>query len=185
MNKPVTILAATALGTLTVVAVVGTTVPAAASPFQPSLTTVPDRPAEPAGSSVPRTTIATPQPTITVPTITLPVITPHARRPSPPPPIPDAAFETGPSLAPACSGVVVTPSQNAADVVDATPAGSTICFAAGLHRIDRMLRPKAKQTLASDQGAVLTGSVPLTGWTASGGDWTVKGVLPKPYAQIG
>ncbi|GAA1511907.1 right-handed parallel beta-helix repeat-containing protein [Kribbella lupini] len=193
MNKPVTILAATTLGTLTVVAVVGTTLPAAASPFQPFPTTVPDRRPEPTGSSVPRTTIATPAvpaptitlPTITLPTITPPVITPHARRPSPPPPVPDATFAVGPSQAPACTGVVVTPEQNAADVVDATPAGSTLCFAAGLHRIDRMLQPKAKQTLGSDQGAVLTGSVPLTGWTASGGDWTVKGVLPKPYAQIG
>ncbi len=202
MNKQVTILATTALGALTVVAVVSTTVPAAASPFQPSLTTVPDRGTEPAGS-MPWTTSAAPlvppttvtllgvalpgvtRPSITPPTITVPVITPRSRRPEPPPPIPGAGFEVGPSQAPACSGVVVKPDENAADVVDKAPAGSTICFAAGLHRIDRMLRPKAKQTLGSDQGAVLTGSVPLTGWTANGGDWTVKGVLPKAYAQIG
>jgi parallel beta-helix repeat protein len=69
--------------------------------------------------------------------------------------------------------------------VDNTPVGGTICFAAGLHRIDRPLRPKAKQTLGSDQGAVLTGSVPLTGWTADGGDWVVRDVLPEPYRQIG
>ncbi|WP_238334968.1 right-handed parallel beta-helix repeat-containing protein [Kribbella amoyensis] len=39
--------------------------------------------------------------------------------------------------------------------------------------------------LASDQGAILTGSVRLTRWTATGGDWVTKGVLPAAYARTG
>ncbi|WP_237706796.1 right-handed parallel beta-helix repeat-containing protein [Kribbella flavida] len=81
--------------------------------------------------------------------------------------------------------MTVKPGQNAADVVEQSPSGSTICFAAGLHRIDRPLRPKAQQVLASDQGAVLTGSIRLTGWTAAGDDWVVRGVLPPAYRKTG
>jgi parallel beta-helix repeat protein len=54
-----------------------------------------------------------------------------------------------------------------------------------VHRISRTIHPKTNSTLGSDQGAVLTGSVPLTGWTASSGDWVIKGVLPAAYGQTG
>ncbi|WP_132187849.1 MULTISPECIES: hypothetical protein [Kribbella] len=96
-----------------------------------------------------------------------------------------SSFPAGPSQAPACTGVTITPDQDAADVVDIGQAGTTYCFAAGVHRISRTIHPKTNSTLGSDQGAVLTGSVPLTGWTASNGDWVIKGVLPAAYGQTG
>jgi parallel beta-helix repeat protein len=95
------------------------------------------------------------------------------------------ALQAGPSQAPACSGVTIKPGQEAADIVAAAPNGATFCFAAGLHRIRRTIHPKADQVLASAQGAVLTGSVRLTMWSVSDGDWVTRGVLPAPYGRTG
>ncbi len=102
-----------------------------------------------------------------------------------PPTLPVGAFPVGPSQAPACSGTTISTKQDAADVIDKAGAGSTFCFEAGLHRISRPLHPKANTTLGSDQGAVLTGSVPLTKWAVDNGDWVTKGVLPPAYGQTG
>ncbi|MEU4602565.1 right-handed parallel beta-helix repeat-containing protein [Kribbella sp. NPDC023972] len=76
-------------------------------------------------------------------------------------------------------------SQNAAAIIDAAVAGKTFCFQAGLHRITRPLHPKANTTLGSDRGAVLTGSVRLSTWTAISGDWVAKGALPAAYSLTG
>jgi len=108
----------------------------------------------------------------------------QAATPTTPPPA-DGTFLTGPSQAPACTGVTIKPGQDAAQIVDEAPAGTTFCFTAGLHRIDDTIRPKANQVLASDQGAVLTGSVKLTKWAVSNGHWVTTGVLPPAYAQTG
>ncbi|NIK60614.1 right-handed parallel beta-helix repeat-containing protein [Kribbella shirazensis] len=117
----------------------------------------------------------------------------------------DGTFRTGPALAPACSGVTIRTTDNAAEVVGNWPAGTTFCFAEGLHRIRETIRPKADQVLASDQGAVLTGSVRLTRWAASNTvpnaasgtgsgtapklasstAWVTTGVLPPAYPQTG
>ncbi|GAB2659398.1 right-handed parallel beta-helix repeat-containing protein [Kribbella swartbergensis] len=116
----------------------------------------------------------------------LPDILPDDQPSTPTPPtIPVGDLRTGPSQAPACTGVVIKPGQDAAQIVDDAPNGTTFCFAAGLHRIDRTIHPKADQVLASDQGAVLTGSVRLTTWAPSDGDWVTTGVLPPPYGQTG
>jgi parallel beta-helix repeat protein len=93
--------------------------------------------------------------------------------------------EAGPAVAGPCSGVVITPGDNAQSIVNAKPAGTTFCFAAGLHRITQTIHPKAGQVLASAQRAVLTGSVPLTGWVKSGSVWTVRGALPSAYGKSG
>ncbi|MGZ0146822.1 right-handed parallel beta-helix repeat-containing protein [Kribbella sp. WER1] len=103
------------------------------------------------------------------------------------PPV-DGSFRTGPALAPACSGVPIGTSDDAAAIVDKAPAGTTFCFAAGLHRIRDTIHPKADQVLASDRGAVLTGSVRLNRWSPSGNGpkaWVTTGVLPSAYAQTG
>jgi parallel beta-helix repeat protein len=93
--------------------------------------------------------------------------------------------DAGPAVAGPCSGVVIRPGQNAQSIVDSKPAGTTFCFAAGLHRISETIRPKANTTLASAERAVLTGSVPLTGWTRSGATWVVRGALPPAYGRSG
>jgi parallel beta-helix repeat protein len=97
----------------------------------------------------------------------------------------DGTFRSGPALAPACSGVTIRTTDNAAEVVDEWPSGTTFCFASGLHRISEPIHPKADQVLASDDGAVLTGSVRLTKWTASNAAWTTTGALPPAYPQTG
>ncbi|GAB2659390.1 right-handed parallel beta-helix repeat-containing protein [Kribbella swartbergensis] len=93
--------------------------------------------------------------------------------------------DAGPAVAGPCSGVVIKPGQNAQAIVESKPAGTTFCFAAGLHHISETIRPKANTTLASAERAVLTGSVPLTGWTRSGSTWVVRGALPPAYGMSG
>ncbi|GAA1551573.1 hypothetical protein GCM10009804_05490 [Kribbella hippodromi] len=93
--------------------------------------------------------------------------------------------QAGPAVAGPCSGVVIKPGQDARSIVNSKPAGTTFCFAAGTHRISSTIRPKANQVLASAQGAVLTGSVRLAGWAASGSRWVVRGALPAAYAKSG
>ncbi len=144
----------------------------------------------------------TPSPTVSVPSTPAPTptATPTATKPTatPPPtttpkptatptstPLPPGSFPAGPSQAPACKGTTISTDQNAADVIDKAPASTTFCFAKGVHRIDRTLRPKASSTLGSDQGAILTGSVPLTNWTATNGDWVTRGALPAAYGMTG
>jgi parallel beta-helix repeat protein len=96
-----------------------------------------------------------------------------------------AAATTTPSVGPvnagSCSGVTIAVDQNAQAAIDARPAGTTFCFAAGLHRITKTLVPKANSTLASAAGAVLTGSVRLTNWSPSGTRWVTRGALPPKY----
>ncbi|GAA3589257.1 hypothetical protein GCM10022235_70520 [Kribbella ginsengisoli] len=93
--------------------------------------------------------------------------------------------DAGPAVAGPCSGVLIKPGQNAQAVVNSQPAGSTVCFASGLHRISQTIRPKANMTIASSARAVLTGSVPLTGWAKSGTRWVNHGALPSAYGKAG
>ncbi|GAA1615115.1 right-handed parallel beta-helix repeat-containing protein [Kribbella karoonensis] len=93
--------------------------------------------------------------------------------------------KAGPAIAGPCVGVVIKPGQDAQSIVSSEPAGTTFCFAAGVHRISSTIRPKANQVLASAQRAVLTGSVPLSGWVRSGSAWVVRGVLPAAYGKSG
>ncbi|WP_405057729.1 right-handed parallel beta-helix repeat-containing protein [Kribbella sp. NBC_01505] len=92
---------------------------------------------------------------------------------------------TTPPPAPACSGVRILPTDNAAKVVAGAPVGTTFCFAKGLHRIGETIKPRANQVLTGETGSVLTGSVPLTQWTANGDDWVTTGALPPAYGQTG
>jgi parallel beta-helix repeat protein len=81
--------------------------------------------------------------------------------------------------------VAIRTTDDAAKVVAEWPSGTTFCFSAGLHRIRETIRPKANQVLASDRGAVLTGSVRLTKWAPSNAAWVTTGVLPPAYPQTG
>jgi hypothetical protein len=55
---------------------------------------------------------------------------------------------TGPSQAAIYTSVTITPSQDAAAMVDEYSAGTTSCSAAGLHRIEHTIRPKDNLMLA-------------------------------------
>lgn len=91
---------------------------------------------------------------------------------------------TGPGTAKACKGVAIPVGTDPQSVIDAAPKGSTFCFAKGVHRIKRAIQPRAGDTL-SGPGAVLTGSVRLTGWKRAGDGWVVRGVLPPTYPLKG
>ncbi|WP_203590400.1 right-handed parallel beta-helix repeat-containing protein [Streptomyces sp. SID13031] len=92
---------------------------------------------------------------------------------------------TGPVTAAKCVGVRIPLGAEPQKVIDANPGAKTFCFAKGLHRISQAIRPEAGSTLASSEGAVLTGSVLLSGWRAEGGRWVVRGVLPAAYKLKG
>ncbi len=142
----------------------------------PRATVAPKTTATPVPSKKPATTppaTTTPKPT-TAPTTTTAPTVPSADE-----------GDAGPAFAGPCSGVVIKPGQNAQSMVNSKPAGTTFCFAAGLHRITETIRPKADTTLASEDRAVLTGSVPLTGWARSGATWVVRGALPAAYGMSG
>ncbi|MFI5731339.1 right-handed parallel beta-helix repeat-containing protein [Kribbella sp. NPDC051587] len=120
------------------------------------------------GPATPSAKPSTPAPPVAVPTV----------------PVIDQG-DAGPTVAGPCHGVSIKPSDDAAEVVSAAAAGTTFCFAAGVHRIGTTIRPKAGQVLASADRAVLTGSVPLTGWTRDGDRWVVRGALPSAYGKTG
>ncbi|MEU4287709.1 right-handed parallel beta-helix repeat-containing protein [Kribbella sp. NPDC026596] len=147
---------------------------------------------------VPKTTGAPPATTAPKATRTAPSKQPTTTRPSTPKPTPTTtptptgptiptvdSDEAGPAVAGPCSGVVIKPGDNAQSIVNAKPAGTTFCFAAGVHRIGQTIRPKANQVLASADRAVLTGSIPLTDWTASRAFWVARGALPAAYGMSG
>ncbi|MEJ1110665.1 right-handed parallel beta-helix repeat-containing protein [Kribbella sp. CCNWLW197] len=89
---------------------------------------------------------------------------------------------TGPGTAKTCKGIAIPVGADPQDVIDAQPAGTTFCFAKGVHRISVPIRPRAGDTLGGGPGVVLTGSVRLSGWKRDGDRWVVRGVLPAPYA---
>ncbi|GAA1561279.1 hypothetical protein GCM10009789_13160 [Kribbella sancticallisti] len=203
MKKSVTIICVAAAGAVAITGIVAGTRSNIASAFgedrKPGTGVLPgDHPRKPwpRPTSTPTVSVPTPPPVPTRPPTTptvssTPTPTPSSTPTSTPTPTPrpttpaPGAFPAGPSQAPACNGTTISPDQNAADLIDQAVSGTTFCFAAGVHRIDRPLRPKANMTLGSDQGAVLTGSVPLTDWAATDGDWVTKGALPPAYGQTG
>jgi parallel beta-helix repeat protein len=92
---------------------------------------------------------------------------------------------TGPSTAKPCNGTNIPVGTDPQPIIDAAPAGTTFCFAKGVHRLTRPIQPRANDTLAGNTGEVLSGSVRLTGWKRAGNGWTVHGALPTPYPLKG
>jgi parallel beta-helix repeat protein len=92
---------------------------------------------------------------------------------------------TGPATAAKCVGVAIPAAIDPQTVIDANPGAKTFCFGKGVHRIGQAIRPEGGSTLASSEGAVLTGSVQLSGWRAEGSRWVVRGVLPAAYKLKG
>jgi len=85
-----------------------------------------------------------------------------------------------------CSGVTVALGADIQKAVNANPAGTTYCLAAGVHRLAAPLTLKTGDTLwgagpSPTRGTVLSGARVLTGWVASGANWSVSGALPAAY----
>jgi hypothetical protein len=92
---------------------------------------------------------------------------------------------TGPSTAKPCNGTNIPVGTDPQPIIDAAPAGTTFCFAKGVHRLTRPIQPRTNDTLAGNAGAVLSGSVRLTGWKRSAKAWVVHHVLPTAYPLKG
>src|SRR5689334_19632429 len=92
---------------------------------------------------------------------------------------------TGPSTAKACSGVAIAVGADPQQVNGEHPAGTTYCFAKGVHRIAKPIEPRDGDTFGGGPGVVLTGSRALTGWARDGDHWVVRGVLPAAYPLKG
>jgi hypothetical protein len=110
----------------------------------------------------------------------------HAVPPVPPvPPVPAepaVAGLVGPigPGARSCQGVVVTPADNVQDTMDSHPEGTVFCLSAGTYRLKTPLVPKRGDALIGRPGAVLSGSVVLSGWRRDGAAWSTIGALAPP-----
>jgi parallel beta-helix repeat protein len=85
-------------------------------------------------------------------------------------------------------GVNVGLGQDIQQAVDAHPAGTTYCLAAGRYQLAAPLRLKTGDVLwgagpLPSSGTMLVGSRAMTGWIKSGSDWYVDGALPAPYSN--
>ena len=72
----------------------------------------------------------------------------------------------------------LNPTQNVAAIVNANAAGTTFIFAPGVYT-DVSITPKSGNSFIGQGSVTLTGSIPITGWTSSGGYWSASG-FPAP-----
>jgi hypothetical protein len=78
----------------------------------------------------------------------------------------------------ACTGTRVLPGSDPQAALERGGEGESFCFAAGTYRLADPLRPKARQWLVAETGAVLNGSRVVGGWQHSGRSWSATGYLP-------
>jgi parallel beta-helix repeat protein len=86
-----------------------------------------------------------------------------------------------PDRTPACRGRTVPVGADIQAAIDAAGPNGRLCLAAGTHRLERPLRPKAGQWIGG-RGAVLSGARPLRRWVrdAASGRWRHPGVTRDP-----
>ncbi len=69
--------------------------------------------------------------------------------------------------------VLLQPGENVASIVSASSAGTTFIFLPGVYN-NLTITPKSNQTFIGEPGAVLSGSVPVTGWSYAGNYWSTS-----------
>jgi parallel beta-helix repeat protein len=74
--------------------------------------------------------------------------------------------------------VTLNPTQNIAAIVSASAAGTTFDFTSGFYA-NVHITPKSGDSFIGQGVVTLTGSIPITGWTLSGGYWSASG-FPAP-----
>src|SRR5512132_3622582 len=77
-----------------------------------------------------------------------------------------------------CTGTRVLPGGDPQLALERGAEGDSFCFAAGTYRLTDPLRPRARQRLVAERGAVLNGSRVVGGWQRSGRTWSATGYLP-------
>ena len=76
--------------------------------------------------------------------------------------------------------VPVSPGTDLATLVDASVPGQSFCLDAGLHRVTRRIQPKDDQSFIGAPGAVLSGAIPVVGFTPGSGAFSAPAVVPEP-----
>lgn len=117
--------------------------------------------------------LVTPRAAAAAPIVTTPAVTPPKTSGAAP-----AAATTS------CVGTQVSAGADLAAKVNSAPSGTTLCIGPGRYRITSQLSPRSHVTLWGN-GAVVDGSIPLSGWVASGATWYVAGKLPAAYSKTG
>ncbi len=94
-----------------------------------------------------------------------------------------AIYET-----PSCSGVAVYPGVDSLkNAVAASPAGSTFCIKAGIHRMNSQVLARTNDKYIGESGAILNGSKVLTSFVQSGSYWVASGQTQQepPFPATG
>lgn len=107
-----------------------------------------------------------------------------------PSPAPAPASPVGPGPAstvrprpapPTCQGRPVRVGADIQRAIDAAGPGGRLCLAAGVHRLDRTLMPRAGQVIGGRTGAILSGARRLAGWRRDpNGRWYHAGGTHDP-----
>ncbi len=84
-----------------------------------------------------------------------------------------------------CTGVKLTPSDDAVAAVSSHPARTTFCFAPGTYRIAKPIVARDGDVLNGAAGAIIDGSRTISGWSKSGSVWVAHDSALKPTAQMG
>jgi Right handed beta helix region len=87
--------------------------------------------------------------------------------------------------APSCRGVKIRPGTRIQGVIARRPARTTFCLTRGVHRIAKPLIPKSHNRFVGEPGAVLNGSVLLSGFERTGEHWSVEARDPQNPATVG
>lgn len=104
---------------------------------------------------------------------------------------PSLGIGLGPTMRPLQAGgevpLNIYTTDNANEVVQASPAGSHFIFEAGVHRLPETIAPREGDTFTGEPGAVISGAKVLTGWTQDGDVWYVtgqtQGANPNNYSS--
>ncbi|MBR0903878.1 carbohydrate-binding domain-containing protein [Bradyrhizobium liaoningense] len=79
--------------------------------------------------------------------------------------------------------IYLGPDDDIQSIVDASPEGATFILRSGLYR-NLTIEPKDFQTFVGEDGAVLSGSTDIVGWTSTNGVWSASG-FPRPSFSHG
>src|SRR5215218_8459411 len=80
----------------------------------------------------------------------------------------------------------VAPGASIASAITAAGAGGTVWLQAGLHRLSAPFTPLSNQTILGEYGAIVDGSVVISGpWTQAGAAWWATAQLPASASTAG
>ena len=93
------------------------------------------------------------------------------------------------SLPPSCTGVAILPNDNAVNVIQSRPAGTTFCFKAGTHRLSAPIDTRANDRYIGEPGTILDGQNSIThAFFGAGGpnqqNVTIQGLIIQNFRTV-